>query len=141
MPRLYHLNVYTNLRKAMRNQPTPAEIVLWQLFRKRRFHGWKFRRQESIGRYIVDFFCPEKRLVIEVDGPIYDNPIQRAYDLERTEYLRACFIRVVRIKNSDVAGGREMLVKKLERMIFPPPPDPLPNSGGGGGAHDAGGGD
>lgn len=121
MPRLYHLNAHTHLRKYLRNHSTSPERMLWQYLRRRQFHDLKFRRQEGIGRYIVDFYCPEKRLAIEIDGTSHNSSQQQAYDRERTEYLNACYIWVVRFSNNDVIENIQLVLCKLERMLFPTP--------------------
>lgn len=124
MPRLYHLNTHTKLRKSLRNNATEAERELWKYLRKRQFHGLKFRRQESIGRYIVDFYCPEKRLAIELDGEIHARLEQQEYDQIREQFLHSCYITVVRFNNEEVFSNIDGLLKKLELTLFPPTPTP-----------------
>ncbi len=126
MPRLYHLNQYTSLRKSLRNHATNAERLLWRYLRQRQFHGFKFRRQEGIGRYIVDFYCPAKRLAIEIDGDNHDAPEQKDYDHERTRFLRSCYIRVVRFRNNEVMRNIRGVLRKLERILLTPTPKPPP---------------
>ena len=124
MPRLRHLNLYTPLRKSLRNNATIAEQELWHYLRHRQLNGLKFRRQESIGRYIVDFYCPSKRLAIELDGPIHDSPDQIKYDYQRTKYLNACFIRVLRFRNCDVHTNIQSVLDKIISETFPTPSSP-----------------
>jgi 5-methyltetrahydrofolate--homocysteine methyltransferase len=123
MPALYYPRNYnyTTLRRQLRNNPTFAEQRLWQYLRKRRFLGLKFRRQESLGRYIVDFFCYEKMLVVEVDGSIHNIPEQKEYDRIRTEFLQERNINVVRFTNDEVLYNIEYVLKRLEREILAPP--------------------
>lgn len=122
MPRLHHLNSHTSLRKSLRNNPTEAERLLWTYLRQRRFHGLKFRRQEGIGRFIVDFYCPAKRLAIEVDGIHHKGAEQQKYDHERDRFLNACYIKVVRFYNREVVLNIDGALKKLEKVVFPPTP-------------------
>jgi very-short-patch-repair endonuclease len=75
----------------MRNNPTRAERALWQRLKGRQVKGLRFRRQHSIDRFIVDFYCAEARLVIEVDGPSHAGP---TYDAERQDCLEALGLRV-----------------------------------------------
>lgn len=91
-----------------RQKSTAAEDALWQALRRHGLKGLKFRRQVPIGRFIVDFLCMQRSLVVEVDGPIHDA--QRAYDEARDEELRRRGYRVLRVTNVDVT---ENLAKTL----------------------------
>ena len=71
-------------RRELRNNPTPAEAALWQYLRRRQILGKRFRRQYSIGRYIVDFFCVECDIAIELDGAPHFREVGSEYDAERT---------------------------------------------------------
>lgn len=86
-------------RRGLRSSATMAESILWKLLQGRRLSGRKFRRQHSIGPYVVDFYCPSERLVIEVDGEVHDDPFRRAYDTERQEYLQRLGFNVLRFDN------------------------------------------
>jgi very-short-patch-repair endonuclease len=89
-------------RKDLRNNSTAAEAVLWKALKGSALKNRKFRRQHSIENYIVDFYCPEEKLAIELDGGIHDDPIQSANDEERTKRLNELGCRVIRFKNSEV---------------------------------------
>ncbi len=84
----------------MRKSATPAEQKLWQALRNRNLEGYKFRRQHPLGNFIVDFFCAEVGLVIEVDG--WGHLKQREYDQARTDWLEDRGYHVVRYWNDDV---------------------------------------
>ena len=84
----------------MRRNPTPAEDLLWQRLRDRRLAGFKFRRQHSVDRFIVDFYCPQTRLVVELDGPIHEQ--SREHDAVRQEFLETRGLRVLRFQNGQV---------------------------------------
>jgi very-short-patch-repair endonuclease len=88
----------------MRRAMTPAEMRLWLRLRNRQLGGARFRRQAPIGPYIVDFFCPEKRLIVEVDGEQHGFDANMLRDAERTRWLEARGHRVLRFANSDVAN-------------------------------------
>ena len=88
--------------KAMRQDMTKAELRLWQRLRKPGLEGLRFRRQTPIGPYIVDFFCPERRLIIEVDGDQHGFDHVEARDLSRDAWLRDRGYRVFRFTNRDV---------------------------------------
>ena len=94
----------------MRQRPTPAEDFAWELFRDRRFLGLKFRRQHQIGNYIVDFYCHEKRLVVELDGPVHESDERRTTDRNRDAFLKSLGLTVVRIRN------KHMLLHTLEAL-------------------------
>ena len=108
------------LARQMRHEPTPAEQRLWGYLRGRRLAGKKFRRQHAIDRFIVDFFCAETRLVIEVDGPIHDytqeeDAIRQAY-LEEVQGLR-----VIRFRNEAVLEEPERVLAEIEAIVTSPP--------------------
>lgn len=88
------------LARSLRAQATKEEQVLWQELRERKLGGFKFRRQHIIAGYIVDFYCPETRLAVEVDGAVHD--VRKEYDRKRKAALEALGVRVVRIMNEDV---------------------------------------
>lgn len=93
-------------RKNLRKDPTKAEYVLWQELRRQKL-GYKFRRQTSIGKFIVDFYCHELRLIIEVDGPYHLDDWQKEYDKKREDYLRKRGYVVIRFKNDEVLFERD----------------------------------
>lgn len=103
------------LAREMRRHPTAAERALWEVLRDRRLLGMKFRRQHAIGRFIVDFYCADAQLVIEVDGMIHQQT-QEA-DAERTAYLEARGLRVIRFRNTDVLHDITTVVATLERVL------------------------
>jgi very-short-patch-repair endonuclease len=82
----------------MRAMPTAAEAVLWSALRGRRLGGWKFRRQHVIAGYIVDFYCAELWLAVEVDGPVHQG--RDIDDRERDEHLASLGADVVRLRNA-----------------------------------------
>ena len=91
-----------NNRKSLRKTITRAEAILWTFLRQRQCEGLKFRRQCSIGRYVVDFYCPSLRLAIEIDGLYHDEPETLAYDKGRQEELETLSVHFLRFKNEDV---------------------------------------
>jgi very-short-patch-repair endonuclease len=100
-----HADIDSNklrLARRFRQAPTVAEVVAWQILRDRAIFGLKFRRQQLIAGFIVDFYCPAQRLVLELDGGAHDEPTQRRRDLDRTQALRQLSIRVLRVPNHDV---------------------------------------
>lgn len=88
--------------KFMRHTATDAEHLMWQILRAKRFMNLKFRRQHVIEPYIVDFYCHEIGLVIELDGSQHGTDDAMEYDAERTKFLEALGLRVVRYWNNEV---------------------------------------
>lgn len=101
--------------KELRQNQTPAEAKLWLYLRAHRVNNVHFRRQHAIGNYIVDFYAPSQKLVIEVDGSQHVG--QEEYDLERTVFLEAKSYRVLRFWNSDVMNNIEgVMVSILDAL-------------------------
>jgi len=108
--------------RIMRREPTPAERVLWKALRDKRLHGVKFRRQVPLGPYIVDFYCPAARLVVEVDGVVHADSLT---DPTRDEWLRAQGLHVLRFWNDEVLRNVDgVLIVIAETMRGPLPPAP-----------------
>ena len=101
-------------RKELRNNPTKAESQLWKALQKNRLEGRKFRRQHSIGNYIVDFYCPKEKLIVELDGQYHANPIIKEYDLHRTKYLENLEITVLRFENYLIFEQLEMVLDEIK---------------------------
>ncbi|MFN6536423.1 MAG: endonuclease domain-containing protein [Nostoc sp. EkiNYC01] len=99
------------LARQMRREPTPAEKLLWQRLRHKQLLGFKFRRQQTIDRFIVDFYCSEARLVVEVDGEIHDY--SKEEDGIRQEFLESLGLRVVRFRNEDVVERMEGVLEDI----------------------------
>lgn len=99
------------LSRAMRRHPTQAEARLWSALRSRQFGGWKFRRQHVIVGYVVDFYCAELRLVVEVDGSVHDQ--LRADDEAREADLRHAGAEVVRFSNGAVLDHLDEVLSVL----------------------------
>ncbi|MDB5334203.1 MAG: hypothetical protein JWP03_5354 [Phycisphaerales bacterium] len=92
----------------MRHSPAHAERRLWECLRARQLHGFKFRRQHSIGCYIADFYCAECRLIVELDGRSHNFNME--HDRERTEWLSHNAYAVVRYENSDVYENLDVVL-------------------------------
>ena len=104
--------------KTMRHNSTDAEHLMWQLLRAKRFMNLKFRRQHVIKPYIVDFYCHEIGLVIELDGSQHGMDDAIEYDAERTKFLEALGLTVVRYWNYDVLGRTVVVLEDLWRVCF-----------------------
>jgi very-short-patch-repair endonuclease len=121
--------------RLLRKNMTEAEIHLWHHLRLRQMAGLKFRRQFQIGPYIVDFACPQKKLVIEVDGGHHAEQVDS--DHERTKWLESQGYRVLRFWNNEVQsnldGVKESIYNALTEIARPPTraSRTLPHKGGG----------
>ena len=110
-----------NLRQKLRHIATPAEKLLWKSL-KNSGVGAKFRRQHSVGSYVLDFYCPEHRLALEVEGRIRDDVLVGDYDTERQSYLESKGIRVLSFKNRDLLELTEFVVGVIRTAVLDPPP-------------------
>ena len=112
----------TDHARKLRHISTRAELLLWNKLRARQLGGFKFIRQEPIGRYVVDFVCRERRLVVEVDGGQHATS---RLDPIRDEWLRARNYRILRFWNNDVLGNIEGVLETiLSAMLAALPPHP-----------------
>ncbi len=101
--------------RALRNNPTEAERALWKHLRLRQLEGQKFRRQQPLDPYIVDFACLEKKLIVELDGGQHAEQV--ASDAERTAWLEAQGFRVLRFWNHDVMKDIEAVKEVIRRAL------------------------
>ena len=100
-------------KRCFRTNSTPAESRLWAKLRSKQIVGIKFRRQNGIDPYIVDFFCPERNLVIEVDGDVHPTRRAQEKDVEQEHYLQSLGLRVIRYTNDDVLNNFEGVLLDL----------------------------
>jgi very-short-patch-repair endonuclease len=103
--------------KALRKSLTAAENWFWQMVRNRNMLGLKFRRQHPIDRFIVDFYCHELKLVLEIDGNIHDLPEIKKYVKEREDYLIGLGLEVLRFKNEDVFFNPHVIEQALSTRL------------------------
>jgi len=123
------LNKLNNIAKNLRNRPTEAEKLLWRHLRAKQLEGLKFRRQQPIDNYVVDFVCFEKRIVIEIDGG--QHAIQRDKDIVRDKYLIENEFKILRFWNNEVLQNIEGVLEVIrENCLCHPPLSPLPSKGG-----------
>ena len=99
--------------RALRSNQTPAETWLWRTLRAHRFSGFKFRRQVPIGPFIVDFYCHQKRLVIELDGGQHNLIEAKSYDRQRSEFLDQQGLNVIRFWNNDALHHKEAVLQQI----------------------------
>ena len=100
------------LAKDLRNNMTESEKKLWAYLRKKQIGKYKFRCQHPIYRYILDFYCHEKRLAIEIDGNMHKS--QQEYDRDRDEFLNSIGIQTLRLRNEDVSNNIEKVIEIIK---------------------------
>jgi very-short-patch-repair endonuclease len=101
----------------LRKNSTPQEIILWSRLKNRNFKNLKFRRQYSIGKYIVDFICLEKKLIIELDGWQHKEENQERYDQERTKFFEKLGFKVLRFWNNEVNDNLAGVFLKVDEEL------------------------
>lgn len=115
-------------RNELRQHATLAEIALWRLLKGRSVKGLKFRRQHGVGPYILDFYCPELKLCIELDGESHSNKTE--YDDARTEYLNTMGkIQVLRFENRVVLENPGTILEEIEYVWLEHQPPPSTDGG------------
>ena len=125
-------------KRRLRSEMTRSERLVWSRIRAQQLQGLKFRRQHGIGPYIVDFYCSERGVVVEIDGDVHAGASQAAKHEQRENYLRSLGLRVFRYMNDDVLNRLEDVLEDLWEQLTPgstspsSPPYPLrgPCAGG-----------
>ena len=115
---IYNTTAKEEQRKGLRNSLTIPEAVLWKQLKDSQLAGRKFRRQESIGPYIADFYCPESRLIVELDGAGHHSMGGAEYDARRTEYLRERGLKVIRFENKAVFDDLEWVLEVIKKNLL-----------------------
>ncbi len=98
------------LRTKLRKNLTPAEAAFWKVVQRRKLDARKFRRQQSIGKYVLDFYCPEEKLVIELDGEGHSSGRASLHDRERRLFIEYFGIKVIRFENKRVFEDLDWVV-------------------------------
>lgn len=110
-------------RRALRRNSTDAEALLWAQLRAKRFMGLKFRRQHPCGPYILDFYCPARRLAVELDGGQHFDQAAEQYDLRRTAFLVRRGVQVLRFQNDfilrELCSVLEVIQRATARLPSP----------------------
>ena len=114
----------------MRHEDTWAEKLAWILLRDRRMFGLKFRRKVPIDRFIVDFYCQELRLIVELDGIVHDDPQQIQKDASRNERLHELGYQILRVPNGMVMKAPDAFAEEIRRFITLTRPFGPPSPGG-----------
>ncbi len=118
---LYDKSSTKEKRTQLREKQTKVEEIMWGILRNRKFLGLKFRRQHGIGEYIADFYCSEKKIVIEIDGDTHFNEDAVEYDKIRTQFFNELGIKVIRFSNIEVYKNINDILEELEIRTLPSP--------------------
>ncbi len=113
MTNLFNKKSQIKKRKLLRKNATFPEQILWQEIRNRKINSLKFKRQFSIGRYVVDFYSPEIRLVIEIDGGYHIKEEVKKYDLDRQKSLELLGLRCLRFTNKEIKENISHVLEKI----------------------------
>ena len=108
---------HSRLTRRLRKSSTDAESLAWTLLRDRRFLGLKFRRQYRIGKWVVDFYCFQHGLAVELDGSVHAQPTQELKGREKDRYLKRMGIRVLRLPNGIVLRDGNAFLKKIVESL------------------------
>jgi adenine-specific DNA-methyltransferase len=103
--------------RSLRKRMTDVEQRMWTTLRSRRFNGFKFRRQVPLGRYVVDFVCFDRQLILELDGGQHGEPETQKYDAERTAWLESEGFRVIRFWNHEILEDRQAVEDLIWRRL------------------------
>ncbi len=114
MNKLHNRRALASNRRYLRNNMVQVEIILWSRLKGKALLGLKFRRQHSIGNYILDFYCPSLKLGIELDGQTHENSFD--YDNKRQVYIESLGIRILRFNNIDIYNGLELVLEEIVRQ-------------------------
>ena len=116
-PRFSNRRDLKAIRRDLRSHATRAERALSQVLKGSQLDGRKFRRQHSVDRFVLDFYCPSEALAVEVDGAVYDDPARAGYDAERQRALEGRGIRVLRFKNGEVMRTPDVVVAAIRQAF------------------------
>ena len=117
----------TAIARTLRKHDTWAEKLMWTWLRDHRFSAYKFRRQHPFGPHILDFFCVEASVDIELDGLQHGHPCQHQLDVQRDAWLEACGVKVLRFWNSHLRREKQAIRDTIWRALQERAPHPLPD--------------
>ncbi|MEJ8756883.1 endonuclease domain-containing protein [Pontibacter sp. H259] len=114
---LHNRKYLKEYRRALRGSLTPAEAELWKHLKNVQLDGYKFRRQHSVENFILDFYCPAAKLVIELDGQVHHHFATEQADMERDHALQSLEIKVLRFENKDVFENLEAILLAIREYL------------------------
>lgn len=117
MDKIFNTKTQKRLRQKLRNERSVSEKLFWRQLSNSKL-GYKFRRQQGIGKYIVDFYCPELKLVIEVDGATHCTDEELEYDKERENFLKSLGLKIKRYYNTAIKEDLGCVIEGLKDFIL-----------------------
>ena len=117
MTEIYNKNAIKEIRKTLRKRATETEKILWRHLKQKKFCGIRFKRQYSVGSYVLDFYCPKFRLAIEIDGGYHLKKDVQQYDKIRQENIENVGIKFVRFSNEETLNNIENVLQKIEENL------------------------
>ena len=117
MGQIFNRSYLKQYRRDLRKNLTPAEATLWLALKNKQIDGRRFRRQFSIGNYIVDFYCPAEKLIIELDGAQHFTNSGSNADSERDEYFVSLGLTVIRFENKEVYKNMEGVIDEIKKAF------------------------
>jgi very-short-patch-repair endonuclease len=112
---------YVVAARNLRQELTAAEKIMWESLRGKRLNGLKFRRRHPYEHYVLDFFCVEHQLVVELDGSVHNLPDQIEHDEERTKFLNERGLKIIRFKNVEVEKNLPDVLRRIVEATTPHP--------------------
>lgn len=116
MSRHYTKKFEQEKRRHLRTNMTPSEKIVWTHLRKKQL-GYRFLRQYSVDHFVIDFYCPELKLAVEIDGDVHEVPENKEYDKDRQKYIEGFGIKFIRIKNEEIFGNADLAFEKIVSAI------------------------
>ena len=116
MTKHYNKKSEQEKRRLLRSNMTYCEKIMWLHLKKRQL-GYRFLRQYSVDHFVIDFYCPELKLAVELDGDVHNLPEQKEYDIARQKYLEKYGIKFIRITNEEFLGNPNKAFDKIEEAI------------------------
>ena len=113
MEKVFNRKSQKRVRQYLRNNATNAEKLLWESLKGKQLDGHKFRRQHGIERYIVDFYCAEKKLAIEIDGATHSTTSEKEHDRVKAEHIQAHGVHLIRFTNDDVYDNIDAVLEGI----------------------------
>lgn len=117
MTKHYNKKELKETRRHLRKNQTYTEKIVWMYLRNRQMDGYKFRRQYSVDKFVIDFYCPKLKLAIEIDGSVHNEPGQKEYDIKRQEHIETFGIKFLRLTNEEIDGNPNKAFLKIENFI------------------------
>ena len=117
MKKRFNKKELKGLRQDLRNNMPPAERILWTQLKGKQLEGFKFRRQHSIDEFIVDFYCPQANLAIEIDGDTHYGEEERKDDINRKHHIESLGIKIIRFTNKEISKNLEGAIGQIKEVL------------------------